>query len=62
VPLLLHLSACLPADAAAFYLRKAAVERLSSLVGTKPQGSGSNYVPDFTRCIDHFALHAGRLM
>ena len=23
-------------------------------------GEGPDYVPDFTRCVDHFAIHAGR--
>ena len=24
-------------------------------------GEGPDYVPDFTRCVDHFAIHAGNL-
>ena len=23
-------------------------------------GEGPDYVPDFTRCVDHFAIHAGK--
>ena len=50
------------ADAAAYYLQDAVQKGYSTYAkGSSKQGGpiGSGYMPDFTHCIDHFALHAG---
>jgi hypothetical protein len=48
-------------DAAAFFLQDAVQKSYNTYVKGSDWGGpiGSGYMPDFTRSIDHFALHAG---
>jgi len=49
----------LSADAVMFYAKQAVQQAFQKLAGTKKATKPSRYVPDCTRCIDHFAIHAG---
>jgi len=46
-----------------FFTKQAVQQAFQGLIGTKnstkTSAKPSSYVPDFTRCIDHFAIHAG---